>query len=691
MDSYSAAFPAMAAALGAGRQAEQDSFASALVQILGVKERGDLKEGFGFFLQELLSGGLEKAHAEGKGRGAGRGAGGGGAGRGAARAGGGRGVEGMGMQEIMRAMVRLMEKEGGMGPEERRRLMGDPGMIPMDAMMKMLGDKDAMRRLTQMLEAESGGNGEHSREAQIFLIDGNNANKTRVEEEAIEAARGRVGREGRLAGVDGEVGGGGGDEAAAISNPAPVGSAVSDSRLVPVNSNAVVAAFTYRAGCILQWVRIYGSDFISVKKCFKDDPHGKVLAMHHPLRDLPSLLVRLGAIPKPLEGRTFPMEWVEWPEGDEAAVKLPRDPSERCFRLGMVDEIETGDSGEGGEGGSGKGSSRQAARAGGKGKKKGGGGRGGRGGGRGNGRRRDPGEGPVSLMDALVGATAPQNRTVPIVRCTADAEFLVEFAGKLVDPPECSQCNKCFATYTFFIPTLALIANYAYRPASVLFNRFLAVFPPHTAEFAKLLELMHMEPLPTDVPPLLNLHVVRKRAEQLPVFFLLHVAIHWPKSVLQIEELEAVGSTEGAEGVRRGAGRKAQKGKKGGKKGGGDSGEDGEDDGEVWEEVRGWCLAAMFAWKSTLRVVGPGMVETCKGNKARKAKGSKWESGSWVTGMWQRAIDPSAEGCGKVEGGAVKLKGCSGCGKVAYCNRDCQKAHWPSHKLTCRPKSANKV
>ncbi|CAI6007108.1 unnamed protein product [Closterium sp. NIES-65] len=866
MDSYSAAFPAMAAALGAGRQAEQDSFASALGQILGVKERGDLKEGFGFFLQELLSGGLEKAHAEGKGRGAGRGVGGGGAGRGAARAGGGRGVEGMGMQEIMRAMVRLMEKEGGMGTEERRRLMGDPGMIPMDAMMKMLGDKDAMRRLTQMLEAESGGNGgdnegesaggddgggegkdgnwreklkgaaweryvdgmgwilehgEHSREAQIFLIDGNNANKTRVEEEAIEAARGRVGREGRLAGVDGEVGGGGGDEAAAISNPAPVGSAVSDSRLVPVNSNAVVAAFTYRAGCILQWVRIYGSDFISVKKCFKDDPHGKVLAMRHPLRDLPSLLVRLGAIPKPLEGRTFPMEWVEWPEGDEAAVKLPRDPSERCFRLGMVDEIETGDSGEGGEGGSGKGSSRQAARAGGKGKKKGGGGRGGRGGGRGNGRRRDPGEGPVSLMDALVGATAPQNRTVPIVRCTADAEFLVEFAGKLVDLPECSQCNKCFATYTFFIPTLTLIANYAYRPASVLFNRFLAVFPPHTAEFAKLLELMHMEPLPTDVPPLLNLHVVRKRAEQLPVFFLLHVAIHWPKSVLQIEELEAVGSTEGAEGVRRGAGRKAQKGKKGGKKGGGDSGEDGEDDGEVWEEVRGWCLAAMFAWKSTLRVVGPGMVETCKGNKARKAKGSKWESGSWVTGMWQRAIDPryrgdeqeqdgqsssssgsgsgsssssegtgkkgevpaylkpwpggvnllaclremllgepcyrlaspaassatpvasstpaaasssraavtmaaaastvasssaaaataaaaaavavatgsaasggrvcSAEGCGKVEGGAVKLKGCSGCGKVAYCNRDCQKAHWPSHKLTCRPKSGSKV
>ncbi|CAI7760973.1 unnamed protein product [Closterium sp. NIES-54] len=42
-----------------------------------------------------------------------------------------------------------------------------------------------------------------------------------------------------------------------------------------------------------------------------------------------------------------------------------------------------------------------------------------------------------------------------------------------------------------------------------------------------------------------------------------------------------------------------------------------------------------------------------------------------------------AAGCGRVKGGGVKLKSCGGCGKVAYCSRDCQKAHWPSHKLTC--------
>ncbi|CAI7855524.1 unnamed protein product [Closterium sp. NIES-53] len=59
-------------ALRAGRQQEDDSFASVLVQVLGVKETVDLQEGFGFFVQHVLSGGLEKAHGEEKRRGKGR-------------------------------------------------------------------------------------------------------------------------------------------------------------------------------------------------------------------------------------------------------------------------------------------------------------------------------------------------------------------------------------------------------------------------------------------------------------------------------------------------------------------------------------------------------------------------------------------------------------------------------------------
>ncbi|CAI5957253.1 unnamed protein product [Closterium sp. NIES-64] len=49
-----------------------------------------------------------------------------------------------------------------------------------------------------------------------------------------------------------------------------------------------------------------------------------------------------------------------------------------------------------------------------------------------------------------------------------------------------------------------------------------------------------------------------------------------------------------------------------------------------------------------------------------------------------------AVGCGTEEGGDVKLRSCSGCGKVVYCSRECQKAHWFSHKLTCPGRTSGK-
>ncbi|CAI7911188.1 unnamed protein product, partial [Closterium sp. NIES-54] len=46
--------------------------------------------------------------------------------------------------------------------------------------------------------------------------------------------------------------------------------------------------------------------------------------------------------------------------------------------------------------------------------------------------------------------------------------------------------------------------------------------------------------------------------------------------------------------------------------------------------------------------------------------------------------------CEKVEGGGVKLNNCSAYGNVAYCSRECQMAHWPSHKLSCLGRSNGK-
>lgn len=42
--------------------------------------------------------------------------------------------------------------------------------------------------------------------------------------------------------------------------------------------------------------------------------------------------------------------------------------------------------------------------------------------------------------------------------------------------------------------------------------------------------------------------------------------------------------------------------------------------------------------------------------------------------------------CGKVANSK-----CTNCKAVQYCSRDCQKAHWKSHKLNCRPFEVRKA
>ncbi|CAI5940343.1 unnamed protein product [Closterium sp. NIES-65] len=177
----------------------------------------------------------------------------------------------------------------------------------------------------------------------IFYLDMNNPCKARVEAAAIADARKRARQVVLTGGASEEAGGKGGaggtgagvesvaSATAAALPPAAAqaasskacggslgsikdsdsdmsGDASTSSGLVPVNTHPGVAVFTYRAACILQWVRLYGSGFISAEKCFKDSPQGKVLPMRHPLRDLPSLLLRFGNVPKFMEGRSLPME-----------------------------------------------------------------------------------------------------------------------------------------------------------------------------------------------------------------------------------------------------------------------------------------------------------------------------------------------------------------------------------------------
>ncbi|CAI5509863.1 unnamed protein product [Closterium sp. Naga37s-1] len=221
----SAAYPAIVTALGARRQRETDPFASMLVQILGVKESHDLEEGFGAVMQNLLSGGLEKAHAEKKGRG-GTGVGGqmehDGNQEGSWMDGGGKdGRDGKGGQwrehlkggeweRYVDGMAWILEHGGGEGREFRCSHCSEGGSsssssssssiggggssssvgattFPKGMCVSGVGATDFALSVAAVLSTP-----EYCKESDLYFLDGNTASKTRVEDAAIETARERL-------------------------------------------------------------------------------------------------------------------------------------------------------------------------------------------------------------------------------------------------------------------------------------------------------------------------------------------------------------------------------------------------------------------------------------------------------------------------------------------------------------------
>ncbi|KAL3941334.1 MAG: hypothetical protein SGARI_000639 [Bacillariaceae sp.] len=51
------------------------------------------------------------------------------------------------------------------------------------------------------------------------------------------------------------------------------------------------------------------------------------------------------------------------------------------------------------------------------------------------------------------------------------------------------------------------------------------------------------------------------------------------------------------------------------------------------------------------------------------------------------SLEPLCAACGKRETNGRKLKKCTACRQVAYCNVDCQKANWTTHRPECRKSS----
>ena len=47
------------------------------------------------------------------------------------------------------------------------------------------------------------------------------------------------------------------------------------------------------------------------------------------------------------------------------------------------------------------------------------------------------------------------------------------------------------------------------------------------------------------------------------------------------------------------------------------------------------------------------------------------------------------EKCGACDKGSFHLLLCARCKKTKYCNKVCQKSHWPKHKTSCHDETSN--
>ncbi|CAI7861223.1 unnamed protein product, partial [Closterium sp. NIES-53] len=281
--------PAAGAAAAAGLptavlQREKDVFASMLVQILGVKENRDLEQGFGAAMQNLLSGGLEKAHAEKKGR-AGRGVVGGSKGKRqmendgnlegsweSTDGGGKDGRDGKGGQwrehlkgrvweRYVDGMAWILEHGGGEGREFRCSHCSEGASssssnlegrdIPKGMYVSGVGATDFAVCVAAVLSTP-----QYRTENNLYCQDGNTASKTWVDDAAIETARERLRR--RAQGEGGAAGRGAGATASTLqlatastlqpataSTPAggagavsPSGAGATASTLQPVSASA---------------------------------------------------------------------------------------------------------------------------------------------------------------------------------------------------------------------------------------------------------------------------------------------------------------------------------------------------------------------------------------------------------------------------------------------------------------------
>ncbi|CAI5465774.1 unnamed protein product [Closterium sp. Yama58-4] len=426
--------------------------------------------------------------------------------------------------------------------------------------------------------------------ALVFSDSAGSRIKERVEDAAVEEALNRL-----AAGEKGTQGSGVQDRgkraiesdlprassaAAAGSTGANKGSSTASSaRLVPVNSNAVVGLFTYRVTCLLRWVRLYGFRVNSSEHCLCSDRKKPAIALPHPIHDLPNLLQRFGAAPKPPattgSESSAATGWKEFPEGDRATVtERERDTGEFMgikilhvgpFQGGEVDREEvkkehnvrelnlpplgappTVNRNPGGgytlqDNTSGpyfatlshrveeflrRFAPARLAREGRNGPL---------------GRAITSWAGRLGLGDRAwaalaLGPFAPV-RLKPILRSRVQVDILIEMiAGNILPAPVCTRCDRCIGKYYMAVNLTSLVAAFAYRPSSALLRCLLSLFPPRSARFKSFLETLGVAPVPVVVPDSLVAPLLEGVMEEqrLPLIY------YGTQHILKEEGLEAI-------------------------------------------------------------------------------------------------------------------------------------------------------
>ncbi|CAI5940914.1 unnamed protein product [Closterium sp. NIES-65] len=524
--------PLIAAELGASRQRESDNFASMLVQVLGLKESADLKEGFGFYVQHVLSGRLEKAHAEG----------------------------------------------GGMGGAEEK--------------------------AAEEVHGEGKGRG-------------------RAAEKAVEC---------KLE-IDGVA-----SKCARVTK---------DSRS-------------------------------------RERLKGRVWE-------------RFGAIPKPLEESSVAMEWEEWSQGDEAAVKFPANRKERCFGLGIGEERD-----EAAEKLTQDPPNRISEAV--------------------AGSRRAKEKGfayrPVSHLFSRVLSVFPPSSPGfdEVVEC-------LELPGRLPRPLNLHMIlRRAEQVPLFFLIHMAaafshyLLGTDAFKKGYSgsgraekvkVQGRWVGETDQENGgevwEEVRMWYSVAMAAWRFNVGSEGEVEECRGRywermAEECDITWVLEAAIA-PRYCEGLpgqhgfsrESSTAAGSSSSSRSVRSGKGKQ----------------------GEEPAHLKAWpggvnlvaCLREMLLGEPCYRPASPGAPSAPATTHSAAAMASRPPAPSTPTSISISAAAAAAAaaaasdvqgrvcgaaGCGTVEGGGVNLRRCGGCGKVVYCSRECQKAHWPFHKLTCPGRTSGK-